>query len=260
MSHDEEVADVVKKYWEIVRVPHDELAKEFLKRCQSYSVRLNNNIYKYYRRGSGPTIVLVHGYNSNLGSMLAIAEELIEQGFKVVLFDAPAHGEAIGTKTDPAEVREVIRKISNQLGDIHAVIGYSLGVVWALAAWSSDFRAKTFISIAAPSSKKFLVEKFVQMNQIKNEVAEVLVKELENRFGETVWVDFSPSEIVKTIGVPGLIIHGENDDFVPPVHAERLHSNWADAKVEMLEGVGHFDVLGSPKVRKLITTHLREFQ
>jgi len=259
MNH-EEVAGVVQKYWEIVKIPHDAFAKEFLRRCQSYSVRLNNNIYKYYRRGSGPTILLVHGYNTNLGSMVAIAEDLIEQGFKVVLFDAPAHGEAIGTKTDPVEVREVIRKISNQLGEIHAVIGYSLGVLWTLAAWNNDFRAKTLISIASPSNQRFLVEKFVQLNQIKNELAEALVKELERRFGETVWVDFSPSEIVKTIGVPGLIIHGKNDDFIPPDHAEQLGSNWTNAKVEMLEGVGHFDILGSPKARQLITTYLREFQ
>src|SRR6476659_8344873 len=182
MSHDEELAGAVQKYWEIVKVPHDELAKEFLRRCQSYSVRLNDKVYKYYRRGSGPTVVLVHGYNTNLGSMVAIAEDLIEQGFKVVLFDAPAHGEAIGTKTDPLEVREVIRKIGKQLGEIHAVIGYSLGVLWTLAAWNGEFRARTLISIASPASQKFLVEKFIALNRIGNEVAQALVKELESRF------------------------------------------------------------------------------
>jgi len=258
MSHDEEVAGVLEKYFGVTKVPHDEFAKDFLRRCQSYSVKLRDNVYKYYRRGSGPTVVLVHGIHSNLGSMVAIAEDLLELGFKVVLFDIPAHGESIGTKTDPVEVRDFIRKICSKLGEIHAVICHSLGGLWALSAMNGDFRARAFISIASPSTTKFLVEKFVQLNQVENELAEVLVKELTNRFGEALWVDFSPCEIVKTIGMPGLIIHGENDDFVPPDHAEQLHSNWAHAKVEMVESVGHFDIVGSPKVRKLITTYLQQ--
>jgi pimeloyl-ACP methyl ester carboxylesterase len=255
-----EIASAVQKYFGIVKVPHDELAKAFLERCQSSSVKLNNNSYNYYQQGNGPTVLLIHGYNSNLGSMVAIAQDLVEQGFKVVLFDAPAHGEAIGTRTTHVEAREVIRKIGNQLGEIHAVICHSLGAVWALCAWNNDFRAKTFISIAAPSTYKFLVGKVVELYRMKNEVADGLAKQLERRFGENLWVDSSPSEIVKTIDVPGLIIHGKNDDFVPPAHAEQLRSSWSKAKVEMVEDVGHFDILGSSKARELITTYLREFQ
>lgn len=254
-----EMTKVMQKYWGIIRVPHDKRAKEFLKLCQSDVVELNSNSYKYYRQGDGPTVVLVHGLYSNLGSMVPIAQDLVAQGFGVVLFDAPAHGEAVGTSTDPIEVRELIRKIGQRLGEIRAVICHSLGGVWALCAWSNEFCAGTLVSIAAPSTHKFLVEKFVQLNRLSNEVAEAIVNELETRFGKTVWIDLSPAEIVKTLAVPGLIIHGKNDDFVPPAHAEQLHSNWSKARVEMLEGVGHFDVVGSSKARDLVAGYLRDF-
>jgi pimeloyl-ACP methyl ester carboxylesterase len=260
MNREEKIAGVVQKYWEILKVPHDEFAKDFLKQCQSYSVRLNERIYKYYRRGSGPTVVLVHGYNNNLGTMVTIAEDLLEQGYRVVLFDAPAHGEAAGSRTDPLEVRELIRKIGSQLGEIHAVVGYSLGVLWTLSAWSEAFRPKVLISIAAPSNFKFSVAKFVEMHKVDDDIAEGLTAQLEQRFGATVWRDFSPSEIVKSIGMPGLIIHGKNDEFIPAAHAEQLHANWDKAKVEMLEDVGHFDIVASQKTRKLITSYLREWQ
>jgi pimeloyl-ACP methyl ester carboxylesterase len=258
MNRDDVIAGIVEKYFGIIKVPHSEPAKEFLSRCQSYSVKIDNGIYKYYQRGSGPTVVLVHGLHSNLGSMVAIADDLVEEGFKVVLFDAPAHGEAIGTTTDPVQVRDVIREIGNRIGEMHAVICHSLGGLWALSALSGDFRAKTLISIASPSSKKFLVEKFVQLHRIDGEIVGILVEEIENRLGANVWREFSPSEIVKTIGIPGLIIHGKNDDFVPPNHAEQLQANWAEAKVEMIDGAGHFDIVGSHKVRQLITAYLRE--
>lgn len=259
MNDSKEIASAVQKLFGIVKAPHDEPTKEFLGRCQSHSITLKNNNYKYYQQGNGPTVMLVHGLHSNLGSMVPIAQDLIEQGFNVVLFDAPAHGEAIGTQTTHMEAREVIRKIGSQLGEIHAIVCHSLGGIWTLCAWNNDLLAKTLISIASPSNYKFLVEQFVELHQIKNEIADGIAKQLERRFGETLWVDFSPAEIVKAIGVPGLIIHGKNDDFVPPAHAAQLHSNWGKAKVEMIDGIGHFDIVGSPKVRELITTYLREF-
>ncbi|MBA3774403.1 MAG: alpha/beta hydrolase [Ramlibacter sp.] len=260
MSDAREIASVVQKYFGIMKAPYDDATREFLGRCRCESVAVNNKSYKYYRRGEGPTIVLVHGLHSNLGSMVPIALDLIEQNFSVVLFDAPAHGEAVGVQTNPVEVREVIRKISGQLGELHAIVCHSLGGLWAFCAWNEAFNAKTLVAIASPASQRFLVEKFVELHQVKPEIADGLAKQLERRFGETLWVDFSPSEIVKGIDIPGLIIHGKKDDFVPPAHAEQLHSSWSRARVEMVEDAGHFDIPASAKVRQLVTTYLREFQ
>lgn len=260
MNYAKEIASAVQKYWGIVKAPHDESTKEFLIGCESATVRQNNHDYFYYSRGSGRTIVLVHGLHSNLGSMVPLAKDLLELGYRVVLFDAPAHGEAVGTRTTQLEVRELIRKIGAQLGDIHAIVCHSLGGLWALNAWGEQFHARTLVSVASPSNMRFLVEKFVQLGQLPDVIAQGLYKELEIRFGDNVWTEFSPSEIVKKVDVPGFIIHGKNDDFVPPAHAAQLAEHWAGVKIEMVDGEGHFDIVGSLKVRKLITTYLQEFQ
>jgi pimeloyl-ACP methyl ester carboxylesterase len=258
MNHDQQVTLAVQKWSEVLKVPHDASARAFVRRCQAGSVELNSNQYKFYQRGTGPTVVLIHGLFSNLGSMIAIAQDLMAREFRVVLFDAPAHGEARGTRTDPVEVREVIRKIGSQLGDIHAVICHSLGVMWALAAWNTEFRAKTLISISGLSSKRYLVDRFIERYRIRSDIAEGFIKALEQRFGDTVWIDWSPAELVKTLDIPGLIIHGTQDDVVPPAHAEQLHANWRNARVEMIDGVGHLDIVGSPRTRHLIATYLQE--
>ena len=169
-NHEQQIAVAVHKWYETAKVPHNAPATAFVQQCQSESIELNNKTYKYYQRGNGPTVVLIHGLFSNLGSMVPIAQDLIAQGFKVVLFDAPAHGEAIGTRTDPVEIRELIRKIGKQLGDIHAVICHSLGVLWALAAWNKDFRARTLISISGVSCKKYMVDRFIEKYRLKTEV------------------------------------------------------------------------------------------
>jgi pimeloyl-ACP methyl ester carboxylesterase len=258
MDHDQRVTLAVQKWFEVLKVPHDASARAFVRRCQAGSVELNSNHYTFYQRGTGPTIVLIHGLFSNLGSMIAIAQDLMAREFRVVLFDAPAHGEARGTRTDPLEVSELIRRIGKQLGDIHAVICHSLGVMWALAAWNTEFRAKTLISISGLSNQKYLVDKFIEKYRIGSDVAEGFIKAIEQRFGDTVWIDWSPAEMVKALDIPGLIIHGTQDDVVPPAHAEHLHANWSNARVEMIDGVGHLDIMGSLQTRRLITTYLQE--
>ena len=127
-----------------------------------------------------------------------------------------------------------------------------------MCSWNEECRADRLISIASPSTHRFLVEKFVAMYQFSDRIAAGIAEELETRFGRAVWTEFSPSEIVKTIGVPGLIIHGREDDFVPAAHAEQLRSNWSQAKVEIVDGVNHFDAVISPQVRGLITRYLSE--
>lgn len=251
------IANTIRRYFRIIQVPHDEPTKAFLEQCQTHSITLNDKAYNYYQKGSGPTVILIHGLHSNLGSMVPIAQDLIKHKFGVVLFDAPAHGEAPGISTNPVEARNVIRKIGSQFDEPHAIICHSLGGVWALSAWNESFGAKTLISISSPSNHRFLVEKFAELNQLDNEITEGLFQQMERRFGEAIWTEFSPCEVTKTIDIPGLIIHGENDDFVPLSHAKQLASNWDKAKLEMFDEASHFDIVKSPKVIDSITAYLQ---
>ncbi|MFY3308376.1 alpha/beta fold hydrolase [Achromobacter ruhlandii] len=257
-AQDPAFAAILDKYFAITRVPYDAFTRAFLGRCQSFSVKANGAVYKYYRRGAGPTVVLAHGIHSHLGSMVPIAEQLLELGYEVVLFDMPAHGEAAGSGTDPVQVRDFIRKVCARLGEVHAVVSHSLGGLWALSAMHQGFRADAFVSISTPSTTRFLVEKFVQLNQLDGEVETRLCAELERRYGATLWTDYAPRHIVGALDVPGLVIHGANDDFVPPAHAQELYDAWPGATLEIVDGAGHFEILGLAGVGKRVGAYLRE--
>ncbi len=260
MGHGKDVDRLVRRYWKIIKVAHDPVTKDFLSQCQSQSVYANGKSYEYYQRGRGPTVLLIHGLHSNLGRMVPIARSLVEQDYRVVLFDAPAHGEAAGSSTDPFEVRELIRAICDRVGELHAIIGHSLGGLWALCAWNGNVRAKKFVSISTPSDQMFLVEKFAEMQAIDAGLVQELVREIENHLGKEVWTEYSPSEIAKTINIRGLIIHGANDDFVPPKHAVDLHANWHQSTLKLVEGAGHTDIVRAQEVLTLISTYLQEVE
>src|SRR6185369_13228471 len=42
--------------------------------------------------GTGPRVLLVHGWNGHAGRLSSFVQPLVEAGFGVVAFDAPAHG------------------------------------------------------------------------------------------------------------------------------------------------------------------------
>ncbi len=258
MSKPDDTESFLDNFWKINKVAHDPLAKDFISQCQSHTFNLNGKPYKYFQRGSGPTVLHIHGIHGNLGSMVPIAQSLLEQDYQVVLFDAPAHGEALGSTTNPFEVREMIRGMYDRLGQLHAVVAHSMGGLWALSAWNSSVHAEAFVSISTPSNLGFLVEKYAEICRADADSVRELRREIENLLGEGVWTEYSPSENVKAIHVPGLILHGAKDNFVPPEHAADLYSGWHRSALELVEGAGHLNILKSPEVLALISAYLRE--
>lgn len=251
---------LVQEFFRIAKLPHDPFTKAFLNRCQSHTVKVDGRFYKYYQSGSGPTVLLVHGIRSNLGSMAPLAEKLLEQNYRVVLFDAPAHGEALGTTTDPIEVRAVIAGIAERFPGLHAVVGHSLGGLWALSAWHVGLRAKTFVVISSPAEMRFLVDKFADFYPVGADQLQEMAERIEDRLGAEVWTDFSPSEVAKQIDVPGLVVHGANDEYVAPENAEDIHSAWRGSALELIEGAGHFDIVGLSQVHKIISAYLQDVE
>ncbi len=257
MDRAREIAFAVQKYLAVMKMPHCEEAKTFLQQCQSKTFTLKNKQYTYYQCGDGPTAVLIHGLNSNLGSMVPIAEDLLTLGYKVILFDAPAHGEATGLSTTFAHVRAFLLELGKQLGELEAIVAHSLGGAWALSSWSDQFRAKTLVLMSTPSNHRFMFDKFITKYNIDEAIVEGFLQQIERRFGDNYWAEYSPSNTVKTVDVPGLIIHSRNDEFVPVVHAQQIHSNWHRANIEILDDNEHLNIAELPEVRHLIVDHVQ---
>ncbi|MEU8893088.1 alpha/beta fold hydrolase [Streptomyces sp. NPDC048442] len=258
MIHTDALPPLVQEFCKVTRLPHDPFAKAFLNRCRSRTIKVNGRFYKYFQSGSGPTVLLVHGLHANLGSMVTLAEELLRQGFRVVLFDVTGHGEALGETADPVGIRALMRGMYDRITDLHAVICHSLGGLWALSAWHGGMNARALISISSPSSMLFIAEKFAELTGLTVNQFQELSGQLEASFGTDLWTAYSPREVVKAIDVPGLIIHGSDDEYVPPGHAGELQAGWSRSRLELVEGGGHFEIMESPQVRSIVTAYLRE--
>ena len=210
---------------------------------------------RVYTAGTGPTVLLVHGWEGSAWSMSAIAKQLLDKNLKVVLFDLPAHGLSPGKKTNILEVSNIIQTLTAKEDDLLAIISHSFGAVCSGHAIKSGIAPKHFISIGAPTSMEFIVESFCSTIGVSPNSK----KELINYIDEILKVPYkteSLTHVAKQFKLDGLIIHDRNDRLVPYTQAKELLASWAGSKLFTTEKLGHNRTLISKDVINTIMEKL----
>src|SRR5712691_2373566 len=71
-----------------------------------------------YDWGKGPTVMLVHGWSGRGAQLGEFVEPLSGAGYRVVAFDAPAHGHSDGRDTTILEISEVILRLVSDFSPV----------------------------------------------------------------------------------------------------------------------------------------------
>lgn len=212
---------------------------------------------RVYSAGTGPTILLVHGWEGSAWNLSAIAKELLGQNLRVVLFDLPAHGFSPGKKTNILEVSEIIHALARQEEELLAIVSHSFGAVCSGYAIKSGVDPKHFISIGAPTSMDFIIDSFCSTIGASANIKKVLINSIEEIL-QTPYKTESLSHAAKQFNLNGLIIHDRNDRLVPYEQATELLANWVDSKLIITENLGHNRMLMKTEVIQLIVEQLKE--
>lgn len=208
-----------------------------------------------YEWGQGPTVLLVHGWGSNAMHMGRMVQPLVLAGFRVVAFDAPAHGRSSGRTTDMVEFASAVASVARQSGPLHAVIGHSFGAAMALFAardWGLD--AKRFVLISTFSHCRWFVNLFAEhvglTAAVQERVRDMFVQRYGGRFD---WGRMSVVEMARMARLPTLLVHDESDVEIPFEHGLALASALPGAQFKATRGLGHHRVLRNAEViRRLV--------
>src|SRR4029077_12223850 len=84
--------------------------------------------------GTGPVVLLMHGWGSRAGRFRLFVPELLARGFRAVAFDGPGHGRTGGTSASLPQFAAALAAVSAVVGPVDAFIGHSLGAAAALFA------------------------------------------------------------------------------------------------------------------------------
>lgn len=229
------------------RHPHPAVEKEWMARSQRFEVAVRHGRVAAWRWGEGSEtarrVLLVHGWGGRGTQLHAFIQPLLDSGYEVVTFDAPAHGFSDSRYASMLHFARAIQGMVDHLGGVHGVIAHSLGgAATNLALARGWIKLERVVTIAAPTDFDGYSRYFARQLNVSDKVRDAMQKHLERRLGFT-WQDLEGGRLAALNSTPVLIIHDRGDKEVPFSAGERIAEHWHGALLLPTEKLGHRRIL-----------------
>ncbi|WP_186510793.1 alpha/beta fold hydrolase [Caenimonas sedimenti] len=200
--------------------------------------------------GQGPAVLLVHGWGSHATHMDRMIGPLVGAGYRVVAFDAPAHGQSTGRATDLVQFAAAIAAVAAHTGPLHAVLAHSFGASMALYAqrdWGLD--AKKMVLVSSFDHCNWFTEAFAEHVGLTAAVLARVRDRLVRLYGGRLdWARMSVVDMLRGSDSQALVIHDEEDEEIPFEHGLALANARPGVRFRGTRGFGHQLVLRSAGV------------
>ncbi len=186
---------------------------------------------RYYHAADGaPVQILCHGYRSmhqrDFGGIHEIAMSL---GHNLLMIDQRAHGESEGKTItfgikESADVLGWIEYLTERFGDVPILLyGVSMGAATVLMASGEKLPDNVKCVIAdCPMSSALEIIKLVSAGMGPGASFAGMLARISARMHDFKLTSNSPVEAVKRAEIPILLLHGDEDDFVPCYMSEKI--------------------------------------
>ncbi|MFY0650440.1 MAG: alpha/beta fold hydrolase [Cyclobacteriaceae bacterium] len=206
-----------------------------------------------------PLVLLVHGWDSNAGSMAAIAFELVEKGHYVVAFNLPAHGFSKLKRSNLIIGREYFRAVVEKIypAKPFSIIAHSFGsVLTAFSLSDSRFKVDKLIFLANPNKFGPTFEAFRDFIGLGDKAYKVCVKMAEELVGVPM-AEMNVEDYSETVKYNRLLlIHDKLDKVVPYERSLEIKNKWHNTELVTLEKIGHYRMLWNEYVIQSIVKFL----
>ena len=204
------------------------------------------------------TVLIAHGYASYAYKFEHYITPLLKMGYRVLAFDAPAHGQSEGKHIHVVVYQEAIQKIMEQAGPIHHFIGHSLGALTlSMIAENIDHaEARKFVLIAPATKTTTTFANFFKMMHLNEVTKTAFLQDVSNRTSHSVEY-FAADRALANYKGPMLWVHDEKDVVCPYEDIlnfkEKAPSN---IKFLITNGLGHNKVYKTAEVMDQIMAFL----
>jgi len=241
------------------KLPFKEMEKRFYEASRKFEVpHPRENIHGYEMgNGKGKLVILVHGWDSNAGSMGAIAQILVTEGFRIVAFDLPAHGSSSLTHTNLRECAEALRALVYQLrpSEPFSVISHSFGsAVASMALAGTRYEVDKFVMLTSPNRLIDVFDEFKKQIALGGEAYQEMLLQAEGILKESV-CDVNLETKGLQVKYNSLsLIHDVNDKVLPYSNSVRLSNVLPESELITIKNTGHYRMLWNMEViRKVVS-------
>lgn len=203
---------------------------------------------------AGPTVLLVHGWEWQAGRWEAFIGPLAAAGWRVVAYDAPAHGRSGGEMSTLIDYAASIRSVAEAAGGVRALVGHSFGgfaALWLLARGHGVARplegVARVVSLSAATDVEYLVRSSGRFADGDETDLQAFREEFRRQIGGLP-AQFNAAIAGVQLTQPVLIAHDQRDQVVPYAHAQAYAAHLPHAELLTTSGLGHRFILRDASV------------
>ena len=177
-------------------------------------------IYKY---GSGSKkLIFLHGWLSNSERWREMIESIDLRDYSCYLIDAPGHGRSKGNSLNLEIYRLILIDLVKSQGDIHSIIGHSLGSLVTAYALMRDatLPVDSIILTGAPAGMNSIYDFFKRIMNLNNKTIENMDAFINEEITEIPAHEINIKNFLKVVQQPVLVIHDYDDKICPIVPIE----------------------------------------
>ncbi len=209
-------------------------------------IELLPGLYAWCWGESGPAVLAVHGWRGRPRQFLPLAAALLERGIRTVALDLPGHGRSSGRYT-PRTLGGLIAEVASLLGPVQGIVGHSYGGAVLGPALLQGLVTPRIVLVASPAHMSRVplarARELAPPPRVLTAFARILDEQAGRPAQELDLVAVAPA-----CGLPGLIVHDQDDEVVPFTESQELAALWPQARLIATRGLGHRDVLADPAV------------
>lgn len=189
--------------------------------------------------GKKETVLLLHGWESNSFRWRNLIGLLQNEGYQIIAFDAPAHGNSSGSILNVPLYAECTEHVIQRFNP-DCIVGHSVGGMTAVYHQHlyPNSSVQKIVTVGSPSELSDIMLQYKKILGFNNRVLSALDDYFKKHFGFGIH-DFSTATFASTITIPGLLIHDELDTIAPVHASERVHATWKNSTFVKTSGLGH---------------------
>jgi pimeloyl-ACP methyl ester carboxylesterase len=197
----------------------------------------------YHWGKAGRRILLVHGWGGKAAQFFSFVGPLLDAGFEVIAFDAPAHGASSGSFASGPAFARAARAVAGYA--VYGIIAHSLGAAGTAIALAQGLRANRVVFLAPAALIGLLLEEFIRLRQIPEPIAAELRQRFAARYSAEI---VSVPLLAGRLDAPVLIFHDPEDRDLPFSHSESVAAAWPGANLIAATGAGHWRIMRDQSV------------
>jgi pimeloyl-ACP methyl ester carboxylesterase len=202
---------------------------------------------RLYHWGEGPRVLFIHGWSGRGTQAAHFIAPITQNGYSLLAFDAPAHGDTPGRQTNIMEISELVLALNQHFGEFHGAITHSFGGMILPYALAQGARVNRVASLCPAADIAVLLRNFQNQLCIPDKVMQLMSARLKRDYGADLAQRVSTLNNVATLTIPGLIIHDEADSDIPWQSGKQIADAWQGAEFMLTHGLGHRRILRDPQ-------------